>query len=230
MAVTQSIAPSGAGRRRPRTGQMRSGSRQHRGEAGGGGFGFPPLLATDGRIHKGDCDMRIGAIFARGSCRALKWTALLGMVFAAGGRAGGGAGYVGRHRQGTVRQQGERGRHRHVHRDRSGGYVDAATDQNDNDVVDDNEKVAAATITVILSPNANDDPATGPAVDETVAADAGETADLNSNAHSPFKIEFKTKGNDTFRPKLFTRIEDLHRGDAQRQRRRGRGISRRPST
>ena len=33
--------------------------------------------------------MRIGAIFARGSCRALKWTALLGMVFALG--AGGAA-------------------------------------------------------------------------------------------------------------------------------------------
>ena len=62
---------------------MRSGSR-HRGEAGGGGFGFPPLLATDGRIHKGDCDMRTGAIFARGSCRALKWMALLGVVFALG--------------------------------------------------------------------------------------------------------------------------------------------------
>ena len=59
---------------------MRSGSR-HRGEAGGGWFGFPPLLATDGRIHKGDWDMRTGAIFgrrARGSCAALKWAALLG--------------------------------------------------------------------------------------------------------------------------------------------------------
>ena len=64
---------------------MRSGSRQHRGEAGGGWlFGFPPLLATDGRNHKGDCDMRTGAIFARGSCRALKWMALVGMVFALG--------------------------------------------------------------------------------------------------------------------------------------------------
>ena len=63
---------------------MQSGSRQHRGEAGGGGNGFPPLLATDGRIHKGDCDMRTGAIFARGSCRALKWMALLGMVFGLG--------------------------------------------------------------------------------------------------------------------------------------------------
>ena len=63
---------------------MRSGSR-HRGEAGGGWlFGFPPLLATDGRIHKGDCDMRTGAIFARGSCRALKWMALLGVVFMLG--------------------------------------------------------------------------------------------------------------------------------------------------
>ena len=63
---------------------MRSGSR-HRGEAGGGWlFGFPPLLATDGRNHKGDCDMRTGAIFARGSCRALKWMALVGMVFALG--------------------------------------------------------------------------------------------------------------------------------------------------
>ncbi len=63
---------------------MRSGSR-HRGEAGGGWlFGFPPLLATDGRIHKGDCEMRTGAIFARGSCRALKWMALVGMVFALG--------------------------------------------------------------------------------------------------------------------------------------------------
>ena len=63
---------------------MRSGSR-HRGEAGGGWlFGFPPLLATDGRIHKGDCDMRNGAIFARGSCRALKWMALFGVVFALG--------------------------------------------------------------------------------------------------------------------------------------------------
>ena len=61
---------------------MRSGSR-HRGEAGGG-WSFPPLLATDGRIHKGDCDMRTGAIFARGSCRALKWMALAGMVFALG--------------------------------------------------------------------------------------------------------------------------------------------------
>ena len=59
---------------------MRSGSR-HRGEAGGGWlFGFPPLLATDGRIHKGDCDMRTGAIFARGSCRALKWMAVLGVL------------------------------------------------------------------------------------------------------------------------------------------------------
>ena len=28
--------------------------------------------------------MRMGAIFARGSCRALKWTALLGVVFALG--------------------------------------------------------------------------------------------------------------------------------------------------
>ena len=64
-------------------GQMRSASR-HRGEAGGGWFGFPPLLATDGRIHKGDCDMRTGAIFARGSCRALKWLALFGVVFALG--------------------------------------------------------------------------------------------------------------------------------------------------
>ena len=63
---------------------MRSGSRQHRGEAGGGGYGFPPLLATDGRNHKGDCDMRTGAIFARGSCRALKWMAVLGLVFALG--------------------------------------------------------------------------------------------------------------------------------------------------
>ncbi len=63
---------------------MRSGSRQHRGEAGGGGFGFPPLLATNGRIHKGDCDMRTGAIFARGSCRALKWMAVFGVVFALG--------------------------------------------------------------------------------------------------------------------------------------------------
>ena len=62
---------------------MRSGSR-HRGEAGGGWSGFPPLLATDGRIHKGDCDMRTGAIFARGSCRALKWLALFGVVFALG--------------------------------------------------------------------------------------------------------------------------------------------------
>ena len=56
---------------------MRSGSRRHRGEAGGGGFKFPPLLATNGRIHKGDCDMRTGAIFARGSCRALAWVAAL---------------------------------------------------------------------------------------------------------------------------------------------------------
>ena len=63
---------------------MRSGSRQHRGEAGGGGNGFPPLLATNGRNHKGDCDMRTGAIFARGSCRALKWMALLGLVLALG--------------------------------------------------------------------------------------------------------------------------------------------------
>ena len=63
---------------------MRSGSR-HRGEAGGGWSAFPPLLATNGRIHKGDCDMRTGAIFARGSCRALKWMALLGVVFALGG-------------------------------------------------------------------------------------------------------------------------------------------------
>ena len=39
---------------------------------------FPPLLATDGRIHKGDCDMRTGAIFARGSCRALAWLLALG--------------------------------------------------------------------------------------------------------------------------------------------------------
>ena len=63
---------------------MRSGSR-HRGEAGGGWlFGFPPLLATDGRIHKGDYDMRTGAIFARGSCRALKWMALFGLVVALG--------------------------------------------------------------------------------------------------------------------------------------------------
>ena len=62
---------------------MRSGSR-HRGEAGGGGYGFPPLLATDGRFYKGDCDMRTGAIFARGSCRALKWMALFGVVFALG--------------------------------------------------------------------------------------------------------------------------------------------------
>ena len=61
---------------------MRSNSR-HRGEAGGG-FGFPRLLATDGRIHKGDCDMSTGAIFARGSCRALRWMALAGMVFALG--------------------------------------------------------------------------------------------------------------------------------------------------
>ena len=28
--------------------------------------------------------MRMGAIFARGSCRALKWTAMLGVVFALG--------------------------------------------------------------------------------------------------------------------------------------------------
>ena len=28
--------------------------------------------------------MRMGAIFARGSCRALKWMALLGVVFALG--------------------------------------------------------------------------------------------------------------------------------------------------
>ena len=64
---------------------MRGGSR-HRGEAGGGWlFGFPPLLATDGRIHKGDCEMT-GAIFARGSCRALKWMALFGalLVLSAG--------------------------------------------------------------------------------------------------------------------------------------------------
>ena len=66
---------------------MRSGGR-HRGEAGGGGFGFPPLLATVGRIHKGDCDMRTGAIFARGSCRALRWMALFGVVFALGGPGG----------------------------------------------------------------------------------------------------------------------------------------------
>ena len=59
---------------------MRSGSR-HRGEAGGGWSGFPPLLATDGRIHKGDCEMT-GAIFARGSCVALKWMTLLGAVLA----------------------------------------------------------------------------------------------------------------------------------------------------
>ena len=58
---------------------MRSGSR-HRGEAGGGWlFGFPPLLATDGRIHKGDCEMT-GAIFARGSCRALAWVLALGTL------------------------------------------------------------------------------------------------------------------------------------------------------
>ena len=43
---------------------------------------FPPLLATHGRIHKGDCDMRTGAIFERGSCRALKWMALVGAVVA----------------------------------------------------------------------------------------------------------------------------------------------------
>ena len=67
---------------------MRSGSR-HRGEAGGGWSGFPPLLATDGRIHKGDCDMT-GAIFARGSCRAFKsltWLALVGGVMALGAGA-----------------------------------------------------------------------------------------------------------------------------------------------
>ena len=58
---------------------MRSGSR-HRGEAGGGSFGFPPLQAADGRIHKGDCDMRTGANFARGSCRALKWMLVLGAL------------------------------------------------------------------------------------------------------------------------------------------------------
>ena len=61
---------------------MRSGSR-HWGEAGGGWlFGFPPLLATGGRNHKGDCDMRNGAIFARGrgSCRALMWMALVAVV------------------------------------------------------------------------------------------------------------------------------------------------------
>ena len=28
--------------------------------------------------------MRMGAIFARGSCRALKWTAMFGVVFALG--------------------------------------------------------------------------------------------------------------------------------------------------
>ena len=32
--------------------------------------------------------MRMGAIFARGSCRALKWMALFGVVFALGGRVG----------------------------------------------------------------------------------------------------------------------------------------------
>ena len=58
---------------------MRSGGR-HGGEAGGGWSGFPPLLATRGRIHKGDGDMRIGAIFARGSCRALKWMLVLGVL------------------------------------------------------------------------------------------------------------------------------------------------------
>ena len=45
---------------------------------------FPPLLATDGRTHKGDCEMQTGAIFARGSCSALKWMALFGVVFALG--------------------------------------------------------------------------------------------------------------------------------------------------
>ena len=62
---------------------MRSESR-HRGEAGGGWlFGFPPLLATDGRNHKGDCDMRTGAIFARGSCRGLAWVLGLAIVVVA---------------------------------------------------------------------------------------------------------------------------------------------------
>ena len=55
-------------------------SSQHRGEAGGGWVVFPPLLATHGRIHKGDCDMRTGAIFARGSCRALAWLLALGVA------------------------------------------------------------------------------------------------------------------------------------------------------
>ena len=62
--------------------------RKRQSATSGGGRGrrfvFPPLLATDGRIHKGDCDMRMGAIFARGSCRALKWMALVGVVLVLG--------------------------------------------------------------------------------------------------------------------------------------------------
>ena len=57
---------------------------RHGRETGGGWSGFPPLLATTGRTKRGDCEMRTGAIFARGSCRALTWMALVGMVFALG--------------------------------------------------------------------------------------------------------------------------------------------------
>ena len=57
---------------------MQSGSR-HRGGRQGAEDSVP-LAAGDGRIQEGDGDMRTGAIFARGICRALMWLVLVGAV------------------------------------------------------------------------------------------------------------------------------------------------------
>ena len=57
--------------------------------------------------------MRTGAIFARGSCRALKWMALFSVVFALGAASGRRAAYSGRHvrrRRHQDRRADDRGR------------------------------------------------------------------------------------------------------------------------
>ena len=148
--------------------------------------------------------MRIGAIFARGSCRALKWTALLGTVFAlAAGTAAAQTGVTITGPSGNKVNEGGTATYTVAIK----GYVEAATDNNNDGIFDAGDTAtAASTVTVTLTRPARPDnfsvtkPADGSSLHNILTA--GETDDLNNNEEE-LTVSFTTPKNETFKRVLF---------------------------
>ena len=122
--------------------------------------------------------MRIGAIFARGSCRALKWTALLGVVFAlvAGTAAAQNTtGVTITGPTGNKVSEGSTATYTVAIR----GYVDTA----ENATTPRNPTTVSVTL---ATPSPDTDP----------GATEGEPADLNSNAHI-LTVNFEPPNNSS---------------------------------